>query len=60
MSAPGALGWAWRVMERNYDVEAVWREYANDVRGKPIDAGHYLAEERPDETVQELRDFLRE
>jgi haloacetate dehalogenase len=47
-------------MERNYDVEAVWREYANDVRGKPIDAGHYLAEERPDETVQELRDFLRE
>ena len=48
------------VMERIYDVEAVWREYANDVRGKPIDAGHYLAEERPDETLQELRDFLEE
>jgi haloacetate dehalogenase len=47
-------------MERIYDVEAVWREYANDVRGKPIDAGHYLAEERPDETAQELRDFLEE
>jgi haloacetate dehalogenase len=46
------------VMERTYDVEAVWREYALDVRGRPIDAGHFLAEERPDETVQELRDFL--
>lgn len=46
------------VMEKIYDVEAVWREYASDVRGKPLDAGHYLAEERPEETVQELRSFL--
>jgi haloacetate dehalogenase len=48
------------VMERIYDVEAVWREYANDVRGKPIDAGHFLAEERPEETAQELGEFLEE
>ena len=48
------------VMGGIYDVEAVWREYANDVTGKPIDAGHYLAEERPDETAQELKAFLRE
>jgi len=48
------------VMERIYDVEAVWREYANDVTGKPLDAGHFLAEERPAETAQELRDFLKE
>ena len=46
------------VMERIYDVEAVWHEYANDVRGKPIDAGHFLPEERPAQTAQELRDFL--
>ena len=46
------------VMERIYDVEAVWREYASDVRGKPLDAGHFLAEERPEETMQELRNFL--
>jgi haloacetate dehalogenase len=46
------------VMERIYDVEAVWREYASDVRGKPLDAGHFLAEERPEETTQELRNFL--
>jgi haloacetate dehalogenase len=48
------------VMERIYEVRAVWCEYANDVRGRPIDAGHYLAEERPEETAQELGDFLEE
>ncbi len=50
----GGLG----VMERIYDVNEVWREYAHDVRGKPIDAGHFLAEERPEETTRELRTFL--
>jgi haloacetate dehalogenase len=48
------------VMERLYDVEAVWREYATDVRGKPLDAGHFLAEERPEETMRELKEFLGE
>jgi haloacetate dehalogenase len=48
------------VMERLYDVEAVWREYATDVRGKPLDAGHFLAEERPRETILELKEFLGE
>ena len=46
------------VMESIYDVEAVWRQYANNVRGKPLDAGHFLAEERPEETTQELKTFL--
>ncbi len=46
------------VMERLYDVEAVWRGYADDVRGKPLDAGHFLAEERPEETARELLSFL--
>jgi haloacetate dehalogenase len=48
------------VMEKIYDVETIWREYANDVRGRPIDTGHFLAEERPDETAHELRSFLKE
>ena len=46
------------VMEKVYDVDEVWREYADDVRGMPLDAGHFLAEERSDETVRELRSFL--
>ena len=47
------------VMERLYDVEAVWREYATDVKGKPLDAGHFLAEERSQQTAQELTTFLK-
>jgi len=53
--------WAGRgVMEKTYDVEAVWREYANDVLGRPLDTGHFLAEERSEETAQELTTFLKE
>ena len=46
------------VMEKTYDVKTVWREYASNVSGKPLDAGHYLAEEQPEETTRELRGFL--
>ena len=41
-----------------YDVLAVWREWASDVRGKGIDCGHFLPEEAPDETYAALREFL--
>ena len=46
------------VMERLYDVKDVWSLYASDVRGGPLAAGHYLAEERPEETAWELTRFL--
>jgi len=38
------------------DVLAVWKDYASDVTGGPIDCGHYVPEEAPDET---LRWFLK-
>ena len=41
-----------------YDVLEVWRTYADDARGGPLDAGHYLAEEKPEETAHELAAFL--
>jgi haloacetate dehalogenase len=53
-----ALWGARSVVGRLYDPVAVWREYASDVRGHAVDAGHYLAEEGPDETLVVLRDFL--
>jgi len=46
------------VMERLYDVREVWRGYADEVNGEPLDAGHFLAEERPEETSRELTSFL--
>jgi haloacetate dehalogenase len=46
------------VVGRLYDPIAVWRDYAGDVGGRQIDAGHYLAEERSEETLGALRGFL--
>jgi haloacetate dehalogenase len=40
------------------DVLDVWRPWAPDVRGKAIDASHFLAEDRPEETATELLAFL--
>ena len=36
----------------------VWRERASDVRGTAVDAGHFLVEERPTETLDLLAGFL--
>ena len=46
------------VVERLYDVLGVWRGYASEVRGRALPCGHYLAEERPEETAEELVTFL--
>jgi haloacetate dehalogenase len=40
------------------DPLAVWRTRARDVSGLALDAGHFLAEERPEETLAALRSFL--
>jgi haloacetate dehalogenase len=41
-----------------YDVLAVWRQHAEDVRGHAIDSGHFIPEEAPEETAQALREFF--
>jgi haloacetate dehalogenase len=41
-----------------YDMLAVWREHALDVRGHAIDSGHFIPEEKPDAAYQSLRDFF--
>jgi haloacetate dehalogenase len=41
-----------------YDVLGVWRDWADDVRGRALDCGHFLPEEAPEETYQELHAFL--
>ena len=42
-----------------YDVLAVWHAWADDVRGRALDCGHYLAEESPEETARELAAFFQ-
>ncbi|CAN0436263.1 unnamed protein product [Discosporangium mesarthrocarpum] len=58
-TAPLLVLWGEKgAMERNYDVLEAWRERAADVQGNPLNCGHYLAEERPDETVAALENFF--
>jgi haloacetate dehalogenase len=46
------------VVGRLYDPLAVWRDWAEDVSGRAIDAGHYLAEENPADTLAALLRIL--
>jgi haloacetate dehalogenase len=47
----GSLGAGW-------DALSIWRKWADDVRGRAIDSGHFLAEEAPDATYAELHAFF--
>ncbi len=40
------------------DPLAVWRGWAEDLRGRSLDGGHHLAEEVPEELAAEIRAFL--
>jgi haloacetate dehalogenase len=44
---------------RFYDVLGTWVAVATDVRGRAVPGGHFPAEEAPEETLAELRPFLR-
>ena len=61
IAAPLLALWAGRGQVATwYDVLAVWRDWADDVRGHAIDSGHFMAEEAPDATYDALRDFFTE
>ena len=49
-------GWSTNVVEPL----SAWRERCEDVRGRPLDCGHFLPEEKPEETLQEILSFLTE
>jgi haloacetate dehalogenase len=37
---------------------ALWRDWSDDVQGRPLNAGHFFPEEIPDETADALSRFL--
>jgi haloacetate dehalogenase len=57
---PVLVVWARRDdMEELYgDPAAVWREWADDVRGVALDSGHHMAEEAPAELASAIAGFL--
>lgn len=65
LTCPVLLLWGSNMAKRpgwqtgaSLDMLTVWRERAVDVRGKPLDCGHFLPEELPEETMAELLAFL--
>jgi len=60
ITCPLLVLWGRRArLEAWYDTLAVWRGWADDVRGGALDCGHYLAEEKPEETAEALNSFFR-
>ncbi len=58
IACPVLALWGRDVLAEWYDVLAIWRDWADDVRGQALDCGHYLAEEAPDETYTALHAFF--
>jgi len=46
------------VIEMMFNPLSDWREVAIDVRGRALDCGHFLPEEKPDDVLREVRSFL--
>ncbi|TCK08202.1 alpha/beta fold hydrolase [Marinobacterium mangrovicola] len=46
-------------VHRTYDLLSVWRNYARDVSGYPLECGHFLPEEQPDELAAALKTFCQ-
>ncbi len=45
-------------VNRGFEPIEAWRERATQVRGKMLPCGHYPAEQAPEETYRELRQFF--
>jgi haloacetate dehalogenase len=58
LRCPVLVLWSRDGLGSSYDVAAIWEQRAAEVRGRALDCGHFLAEERPSEVARELLAFL--
>jgi haloacetate dehalogenase len=60
IEAPVHVLWGTRnTVGQEWDILATWRaKAASTVTGRGLDCGHFLQEERPQETTQELKQFF--
>jgi haloacetate dehalogenase len=58
IESPLLVLWSAYGLGRSYDVLRIWQAEAEDVGGRALECGHFLAEERPTEVAAELLAFL--
>lgn len=58
LACPTLVLWSRQGIGSQYDVPAIWRRRAPQLACRPLDCGHFLAEERPQETAEALINFL--
>lgn len=59
LTMPVQVLWGRRgVIGTQFDCLACWREVANNVVGEAIDAGHFIPEEKPAQTLAAIQRFL--
>ena len=61
IGCPALFLWSTRddMQELYGDPLAIWREWAADIRGVPIESGHHMAEENPAAVAEAISDWLR-
>jgi haloacetate dehalogenase len=59
ITAPLAAFWGSAGIPSGSGPLAIWRDWATDVTGAPIDSGHFVAEENPEATASAMLDFFR-
>jgi haloacetate dehalogenase len=59
IAAPTLVLWGAKgFVDKAYDVLDVWRSRADDVRGRAIDATHFVPEDQPGEVAREFEEFF--
>jgi haloacetate dehalogenase len=60
VACPALILWsAAGLMGKNFDMLQVWQEKCEEVSGRGLDCSHFLPEDAPGETYQELKAFFK-
>jgi haloacetate dehalogenase len=60
IACPTLILWGARsVVGKTFQPLETWRDLVSSPMGEAIDCGHFIPEEKPDETVHALREFIR-
>jgi haloacetate dehalogenase len=58
LACPMLVLWSAQGIGSSYDVLDIWSRRTSELRARAIDCGHFIAEERPSETIAALVAFL--